>query len=251
MDKKMYLSRFSRLARWRLPADEAEEVINDYAELLDSHPEEGTALVKVMGDPDVAVKLLGITGEYACWMAVFVTVCLSLLCFITELLIGSDFLYNPVFQIDEILFYLSIGVIALWKWKNPKGKGRCPGLISAILGMLIPAAMLASVWIFFYYDCCITNFSITGDWIAPVSVTILSLAGCLSLAAALTGLIWCRTRDRRWLIVTAMAMTVLFLSLELTLLIRSLDNAEACLPAMKYMMRFAITGTIGVIWTLC
>ena len=250
MDKKIYLSRFSKLARWRLPADEAEEVISDYAELLDSHPEEGSALVKVMGDPEVAVKLLGITGEYACWMAVFVTVCLSLLYFIAGLLFGSDFMYNPIFQIDEILFYLSIGVIALWKWKNPKGKGRCPGLISVALGILISAAMLAASWGFLYYLYA-TDFSISGDWLYPVFKTALYLAGFMSFAAALTGLIRCRMRDRRWLIITAMAITVLFVSMEFYWLISSLTDGDAILSAMKYMMRFVITGVIGVIWTLC
>ena len=70
-------------------------------------------------------------------------------------------------------------------------------------------------------------------------------------AAALAGLIQYRMRDRRWLIVTAMAVTILFVSMELFLLISSLDNKDAVLPAMRYIMRHVIAGTVGVIWTLC
>ena len=54
MNKKMYLSRFSRLARWRLPADEAEDVIADYTELVAAQPEDGEALLKHLGSPFAA-----------------------------------------------------------------------------------------------------------------------------------------------------------------------------------------------------
>lgn len=252
MDKKVYLSRFSKLVRWRLPADEAEEVIDDYTELLTSYPEGGTALVKALGDPEVAVKLLGITGEYACWMTTFSVICISLLYFLFELLGGLSLYYigriNYFFHLDSVLFYLSMGLIILWKWKSPKRKGRCPGLLPTILGMLFPAAMLAASWGFLYYLYTI-DFSI--DWPYPIFKSALYLAGFISFAAALAGLIQYRIRDRRWLIVTAMAVTILFVSMELFLLISSLDNKDAVLPAMRYIMRHVIAGTVGVSWTLC
>lgn len=249
MDKKVYLSRFSKLARWRLPAGEAEEVINDYTELLDSHPEEGTALVKTLGDPEVAVKLLGITGEYACWMVVFGAVGLALLYFLAGILFNGG-LDLSLFDMAQILYYLTVGLIAFWKWKSPKSKGRCPGLRPAMLGLLILAAMLAAVCGFIYYDC-VNDFVISGDWIAPLLITVLVLAGCASFAAALTGMIRCRMYDHRWLIVSETAVMILFLCLQMTLLIRTLANGDAALLAMKYMMRYVIAGTVGVIWTLC
>ena len=85
----------------------------------------------------------------------------------------------------------------------------------------------------------------------PIFKSALYLAGFISFAAALAGLIQYRMRDRRWLIVTAMAVTILFVSMELFLLISSLDNKDAVLPAMRYIMRHVIAGTVGVIWTLC
>jgi len=257
MNKKTYLERFSRLAHWRLPPSEAEEVIADYEELVSAHPEDGTALVKTLGDPLVAVKLLGMTKEYLCWMAIFGLLCVSLIYFCLDMLIEGycPYGFGHLYDLDKILFYLSIGLLSFWKWKSPKGKsGKCPGLLPALLGMLVPAGVLAAVTV----SMCIIllgflkgELSLPVFWIAHVMRTSLCLAGTVSFIAALTGLVKSRIWNRRWLALVIMAVTVLFLCMQMVLLIRSLDDAEAGLRVIRQYIPVAIIGTAGVIWSLC
>lgn len=131
MDKKTYINQFSKLVRWRLPSEEAEDVIADYEELLSAHPEDGAALVKTLGDPVLAAKLLGAAREYLCWMAVFSLLSLNMLFFVFNLFNC----WMDYHKYQTYLFYFSIGLIAFWRWKNPKKKEeKCPGLWPAMLG---------------------------------------------------------------------------------------------------------------------
>lgn len=91
-----------------------------------------------------------------------------------------------------------------------------------------------------------------GDWVAPVLLTVLRLNGVAAFILGMRGIINSRMRNRRWLAVGAMGLTVLFLSLIMVLLIRSLSEPEAGFLAMKYLMILpSMIGMIGVIWTLC
>ncbi len=253
MDKKSYLDRFSKLVRWRLPADEAEDVISDYTELLAAHPEDETALVKTFGDPALAAKVLGITREYLCWMIVLAILCINFSYFLLATFGVYSYAYYQ-FDVDKILFYFSIGLIAFWKWKSPKGSQRkCPGLLPAVLGMLIPAAALGALLIFFYIICLKSingDYSGFGGWIAPLFSVVLRLTGSVSWIAAIAGLICSRMRDRRWLVITAMAVTILFCCMQSMLLMFSLDSGEAALRALKCYVPFLVVGTAGVIWTV-
>lgn len=259
MDKKTYMERFSKLVRWRLSPEEAEDVIADYTELLSIHPEDGTALVKTLGDPSLAVKLLGATKEYLHWMIVFSILCICLFyCGIGLFDIGHYIYFaGRFYNFGELLFYISIGLTSFWKQRCPKGKYRkCPGLAPAMLWLLIPAAVMTAILVFF----CIILLMMANDypfephqfeWFSPVTIAFLRLSGIASFIAALKGLLNSRIQDRRWFAIFAMAFTILITCMLLIHLIRSLSEPLAAFMALKAQIPSVIIGTAGVIWSLC
>ena len=52
MNKKTYMKKFSRVVRWRLQKSEADEVLNDYEEMLLNHAEyDNDSLIQELGEP--------------------------------------------------------------------------------------------------------------------------------------------------------------------------------------------------------
>ena len=71
LTKEQYLRRFSRSARWRLGAAEAEEAIADYQELIFQEERDESKLVEELGDPIQAAWLLTDARGYKRWMWAF------------------------------------------------------------------------------------------------------------------------------------------------------------------------------------
>ena len=255
MDKKTYLKQFSRLVRWRLPAEEAEDVISDYKELLSIQPEDGQELVKKLGTPFAAVQQLKTAKEYKCWLVVFSALTLCSAFFFCGLFTGGDFGWRYSQAFNTAIFYLFIGLAAFWKWKSPRGKGKCPGLLSVMLGLLGTAAVLAALIAFWLIP--IIQYLkgdvpfISGDWVAPLFAAVLRLDSGLAFILGITGLINSRLRDRRWLSVSTMAVTVLFIAMNMVLLMTSLSDPDAVCPAVMRLIPPAVIGILGVIWSLC
>lgn len=127
MNKEAYLKKFSCTARWRLSAQEAEEVISDYAEMMD---DTGEALEEKWGTPTQAARLLGNTTAYYKWLALF-GILTAFLVF-SGLPILSWRLWNDSYLIafGSVLTGL---VLALWAFRPHRRP--CPrpkGLLSAL-----------------------------------------------------------------------------------------------------------------------
>ena len=70
--KKDYMTRLERAARWRLPRQEAEDVIADYRDIVGNPPRSEEDLRREVGDPEQVVKLLvSPPKQYRIWLAVF------------------------------------------------------------------------------------------------------------------------------------------------------------------------------------
>ena len=70
--KKDYMARLERAARWRLPPQEAEDVIADYRDIVSDPPRTEEQLRREVGDPEQVIKLLvSPPRAYRIWQAAF------------------------------------------------------------------------------------------------------------------------------------------------------------------------------------
>ena len=78
--KKDYMARLERAARWRLPPQEAEDVIADDRDIVSDPPRTEEELRREVGDPEQVIKLLvSPPRAYYTWLAVFAALAFCLL----------------------------------------------------------------------------------------------------------------------------------------------------------------------------
>lgn len=78
--KKDYMTRLERAVRWRLPPQEAEDVISDYRDMFGTPPRPEEELYRDVGDPEKVVKLLVSPPEtYRVWLTVFIVMSFCIL----------------------------------------------------------------------------------------------------------------------------------------------------------------------------
>ena len=78
--KKDYMARLEQAARWRLPREEAEDVIADYRDIVGAPPRSEEELRREVGDPEQVVRLLVQPPKaYYAWLAVFAALAACLL----------------------------------------------------------------------------------------------------------------------------------------------------------------------------
>lgn len=70
--KATYFEALTRAARWRLPPAEAQEVLEDYAAMLEETPRSEEDLRREVGDPTAAVMALVEPKKYRRWAALFI-----------------------------------------------------------------------------------------------------------------------------------------------------------------------------------
>lgn len=196
MEASMYLRRLSREARWRLPPEEAKEVISDYTELLEGDLRPEKELCRDMGTPRQAVRVLGERNAYCKWLAVFAGLSLCMLLPWAWLLCME---HHPSLSI----MLLVLGAAGSMSWfrrgrreargeKLPLPRGLRPLLAFQALGILAVAA------------CLVIGMNVPLEDVYPASrlgwamTRILLLAGTLAAAAGLFALVRARLSDRRW-----------------------------------------------------
>ncbi|MCM1148836.1 MAG: hypothetical protein NC319_01945, partial [Butyricicoccus sp.] len=67
--KRDYISRLAFLARWRFPAEEAEDIISDYREMVANEPGTDAELVQRFGTPWAALRQIKSGGVSRLWLA--------------------------------------------------------------------------------------------------------------------------------------------------------------------------------------
>ncbi len=247
MNKQLFLKKFSRTLRWRLPKSEADEVLADYDEIFSHNFEESKDVsIQKLGEPVQAAKLLSNPKVYYRWLAVFgiMTFCLLLPEF---LLLRASFYHYPSILM-YILFLLGLAVSIVWfrsgHGENQKAsvpKRLLPMLLSLIFITIATATIIVclamKVWEFI-------PFSLYGN----IACWALQLTGTIAAAFGLFGLIKARLSDRRWRSLYVMGLTVLIeCVLVLALLVSmSLDTASIYWW-IPYITNFSIVGVIGLI----
>ena len=270
MDKELFLRRLSRAARWRLPYQEAEDVIRDYRELLGDSGEED------FGDPVEAVRLLERPGEYRRWLAVFIL--LSTIALAAP--VGG--LYNLPFDLglfvflpllDKLWAFFSrnealitglplLGMLLAWGWFRSRGAKPAE---RAKLRRLLPALavqLLILAWAWFLFYLAATELSgfhtflqAHGPWSFRLLRLGLGLGGPLCGGLGVWGLVRARAGDRRYLAVYLFGLASAGLSAAVLALLGSisLDYGAPDWWASYARMYAGLTaaGLLGTGWALC
>lgn len=290
MKRRSWMDRLSQAARWRLPTQEAEEVIADYQELLAERPRTEEELYRDLGDPVQAVQLLVQPKAYRRWKIAFCTMAACLLVAALYPLPAS-----PVFVIllEFHVFYnqsalallteLLLGIVlALLCFRRRKGEAKKPWPKTLLLSILLLLAGLAVTW-WFLSVCAVSPEKIETIWTKvplfnPISggmgsayeaarppfatgmVLYMEWVGC-ALAGLLgtVGLVKARTKDRRWSIVYLLALTLSILSLAVLVMMFSIFEigheekvqTEWMLPYFRTYILVTVAGLVGTGVSLC
>lgn len=281
--KKDYMTRLERAARWRLPPQEADDVIADYREIVSNPPRTEEELRREVGDPEQVIKLLvSPPRAYRIWQVVFAVMAACILTLgISGTLPGFAFfdlyffhwLLGPRYSSDPPSAFLvaALGAAMALVWFHWKGykNGRLPKAIPVLLGVL-------TLW---------TGGILLFDWFVlrdPVAFSeslgeIPSLLGpnltvslsnqifnhimaysAVGMAAIGTfALVRARTQDRRWAAVYVLAMASLLIPLLILDMFGIMDPTydpsieNWYLPELvKYAAIFA-AGLVGTGVALC
>ena len=176
-----YLRKLSLMARWFLPSQDGDEVVEDYVLLLAHDDDPYTNL----GAPLVAVRELCRPGQYYRWLAAFIGMVFCLV--VPALAIISEVSVIP----SVALLVVAAGLAFIVFRRNGQGRRRLPRgiLLSAGLVALIAAGIVAVILYFLLSA-------------APVDGRLLDyllkFLALLSLIAGIVGLIAARMLDYRW-----------------------------------------------------
>lgn len=261
----------SQAARWRLPAQEAEEVIADYQELLAERPRTEEELYRDLGDPVQAVWLLVQPKAYWRWKVVFAVLSACLLLPAISPQPGMYFLWRMFTQhytsASRFAGTLVLGLIVSFVWfRREKGPGKAfPQKMFIPLFLLLAA--IAGVW----YLACLTMFHPEGlvrlteqhgdGWLSYVpqagqTIGVMLERGVLLAALAGEFGLWkARVDGRRWQAVYMLSLTLVTLAVSLLALLTrmTLDISVETwyLPWLRQFLLVTVAGLVGTGVSLC
>lgn len=252
--KKNYMEKLERAARWRLPREEAEDVIADYRDIVGMTPRSEEELLREVGDPEQVVKLLvSPPRAYRVWQAVFVLMAACILIpgisphapfwYIWDLCFagpygggwGRFYAYTHFSHFGPILAVVGLVLSLVWFRRMGRKEGRLPKALAVLLAVLL--ACLTAVLVFDWFWMRDPNgfaamwgetppfvlFGLVGP-IGPVGQMvsrsvhifeeILQNAGTLAALLGVFGLVKARMNDRRWAAVYVLSMAVMLLAIE-------------------------------------
>lgn len=241
--KKDYMTRLERAARWRLPPHEADDIINDYREMVGDPPRPEDELLRDLGRPLDAVRPLTQKWPYRIWLAVFLVMSA---CILTQGVspIGPGYPiwrlyfngYLEQFTGCAVAGFGAATALVWFRWQGRKA-ARLPKAIPIVLAVLL--AWCGGVLLFCW--ACARDFDsfllIWGTMPAligpnaskPISVSFYvpldaMVYGSLVLSlVGVAGLVKARTADRRWAAVYILALAAIFAALSVVALATSLD----------------------------
>ncbi len=271
--KKDYMARLEWAARWRLPPQEANDVIADYRDIVGDPPRPEDELLRDLGSPRAAIRPLTPQKQYRVWLAVFALLAACPLLPGLGPLPGMwrlwDFcLRTRIFglYINDILPFLGMACALIWfRWKGQK-QGRLPRAVPALLAVAAACtvAVLAVDWVWMRDP---VGFSaLLGEvpvrvlgifplgWTRPTTVLLLNdtlgWVGCFAMALlALLGLVKARTGDRRWAAVYILALTAVLVSAETLAFLNNMEIGGNITPDwwMPYLRLWAIHAGMGLV----
>jgi len=154
--KRSYFESLTRAARWRLPPDEAQEVLEDYAALLEETPRSEEALRREIGEPVAAVRALVEPKKYRRWLLVFGFLTVWLMLPALSMLPGyaAASLEEFLARLANILFLfpvtpvlgLLVGILVALLWFRRQGIQGGPRPQGLLPLMLVPLVGMAEAW---------------------------------------------------------------------------------------------------------
>lgn len=275
-NKKSWLDRFSRAARWRLGAKEGAEVVADYREIVGDPPRSEEELLRDLGKPRDAVKPLVDRKTYRVWLAVFAALALCLVLPGLSPTPAGYYLWHWLFvnrpfgviQLGAVLLVLgAAGAIVWFRWKGSKSE-RLPRAVPVLLAVLLVwlALVLGASWAWLH-----DPLGFAEMWgQAPARVlwrelgwsvyrSVSLLGGALEWGGGLgmtvigvIALVKARTEDRRWTAVYVLAVTVMLVSLKqlavLTDMSRPMPGSEWAVLS-GYFTRWVTMAAVGLVGT--
>ena len=263
--KKDYMARLERAARWRLPAQEAEDVISDYRDIVSDPPRTEEELCREVGDPEQVIKLLvSPPRAYYTWLAVFAALAFCLLAAALAPLPASPSfrlslwyewfsgyrLSDPEFGIWCFLpiAQLAAGMVLCLLWflrrREAVNYPRSKGML--LCALLLAAVMAYAWWVVWRISASPEQYLTT--WVddgvgyranfAPGLFEMsggLEWGGCaLSGLVGMVALVKARTQDRRWAAVYLLALTAAVLSLAVLAMLANFSDLSPYNERFRY-----------------
>lgn len=218
MNRKEYLEKFSRAVRWRLSASQAQDVIDDYMEML-SQSTSDAEIEKKWGNPYEAARLLGETKAYHAWLVVFalLTACLLLPVF---------WMFSSASATPYILAYaiLIAGIgLCIYGFRPPLNQyALCPKklIFSIILLCLIYLAVMAVLVVSIRWCVMVLDPNVCDG---KTIVKIIKLWGLTATVAGMWGLFQARTRDYRWRALYVLGVVGLLMAVSVYKVLTGMD----------------------------
>ena len=270
--KKDYMARLERAARWRLPPQEAEDVIADYRDIVADPPRSEDQLRREVGDPVEVIKLLVAPPKvYRTWLAVFAVMAA---CVLIPGHSGFGWFSWPFYRLcfeqgglhlGPVLAVLGGGLALFW-FRRQKGATKAPvprGLIAALTALLvwIGLALLLNWAICYDLDGLLALGPRVQVWPGPLGDTepftvfaskwALILLPFFASFLAVYWLVRARTRDRRWTAAYILTLAAILVSLETIAQMNSMDVTSVSTDAAfrVNLIKCAVITAVGAVGT--
>lgn len=263
--KRDYFSRLSRAARWYLSPAEAEEVLEDYREIVEGRTEE--ELRREVGGPWETARRLAQPKAYRRWLAVFAFLAAPVVVLtadeaVSELSQCLYHLWGAAFFINGFTWssfpaalFLPVGAAVSLVWFQRSGrKGR---ELPKRMMPFFPVNLAGMAWVWFLTWAVLELRFDVIDFLFPNRTWLVHLTLIVDILIAgvtsLTGLIKARLEDRRWRAVYVWGLTGIVLNVFLWKLITSMNLTDGYWQG-PYWARLAfitLAGLIGTGVSLC
>lgn len=239
--KKNYMEKLERAARWRLPREEAEDVIADYRDIVADEE-----LLRGLDRPRDVVKPLTQPKQYRIWLAVFfvLSACILIpgispqpiapglfrICFRVD-----TWGWAPLLHLGPVFALVGVAGALVWFRRMGRKEGRLPKALAVLLAVLLACltAVLAFDWFWmrdpngfaamwgetppFVLFGLVGPIGPAGQMVSRsvhIFEEILQNGGTLAALLGVFGLVKARMNDRRWAAVYVLSMAVMLLAIE-------------------------------------
>lgn len=238
--KKDYMTKLARAARWRLPPQEAEDVIADYRDIA-ADPE----MLRGLDSPRNVIRPLVQKKQYRIWLAVFLLLSACILipgispqpipnlfriCFRVDTW-GSA----PLLHLGPVFAFVGVAGALIWFRRMGRKAERLSKTLAVLLAVLLACltAVLVFDWFWmrdpsgfaamwgetppFLFFGLISPIGPEGRMVSRsvhIFEELLHHVGTLAALLGVFGLVKARMRDRRWAAVYVLSMAVMLLALE-------------------------------------
>ena len=283
--KKDYMTRLERAARWRLPREEAEDVIADYRDIVGDEE-----LRRNLGKPRDVIAPLTPQRAYHVWLAVFAALAACALLPALSAMPGMWHLwylfrrltfcvlpldvYNLSISPATVLPFLGMAGALVWfRWKGGAKRGQLSPAVPALLAAAgaWTVAVLAADWFWMRDPIAFSEMwgqmplYILGVRFGPPGYTVsrsahillgaLEWGGFAMALLSVFALVKARTRDRRWAAVYILALTAVLLSAEALALLNNMEISVAdpdwWVDTLRAWAVYAGVGFVGAGAALC